>query len=525
MLIEIVLFCATVLFSCILYKLYKVDRFHFEKRNLKYRPLSYSLSSLPKFFILTAPEAAQRTYTAFPNESIYGIVGISGPAYVVRDPELVKQFTIKDFDYFEDHSTLVDEHSDKLWGNSLIMLKGKKWRQMRATLSPAFTGTKMRKMYKLVSECVEEVVKHSKQRNEKLDVEAKDLFTRYTNDVIASCAFGLKINSLIEPNNEFYLNAKKVSSFNNPIAVAKMLLHLMLPNIARALKIRIVNPTIFKSIILDTMEFRQKNNIFRPDMINIMMQVRDGSLKHDTEDAKESPENFSVVQESDVGKATVNIAWNDDELVAQCFIFLVAGFETTSNILSLMAYELVINQDVQQELYEEIAEMDKNLNGKPVDYDVLQKLKYFDQVVSEVLRKYPPLAQPDRLCVKDYAFDDGNNLKFTIKKGSRLFMTTYGIHHDPKYYPNPDKFDPERFNDENKGSIKSGTYLPFGIGPRNCIGSRFALMEIKAIFYHLLLNYSLEANEKTEIPLQLKRTPITPCARNGVHLRLKPRIT
>lgn len=412
---------------------------------------------------------------------IYGIVDISGPIYVVRDPELVKKFTIKDFDYFEDHSTIVDEHSDKLWGNSLLLLKGKKWRQMRSTLSPAFTGVKMRLMYNLVSECVDEVVKHLKQHSEKFDVEAKDLFTRYTNDVIASCAFGLKINSLVDKNNEFYVDARKASNFNNPIQVAKMLTHLTLPKIARVLKLRIVNPTKFKHIILSTMEIRKKNNIFRPDMVNIMMQIRDGSLKHQIEE-KDVQEDFAAVDESDVGKGTVNRTWNDDEIVAQCFIFLVAGFETTSNILALMAYELVVNPDVQQKLYAEIAETNKNRAGKPVDYDVFRKMKYFDQVVSEVLRKYPPLVQPDRVCVKNYQFDNGNNLRFTIEKGSRLFMTTYGIHHDAKFFAEPEKFDPERFNDDNKHNIVTGTYFPFGSGPRNCIGKKWIRKSIDGIF-------------------------------------------
>lgn len=401
---------------------------------------------------------------------IYGVVDITVPVYVVRDPELIKKIAIKDFDYFEDRSTLVDEESDKLWGNSLLLLKGQKWRQMRSTLSPAFTSSKMRQMYKLVSECVEDVVKHLKQRSETLDIEMKDFFTRYTNDVIATCAFGLKINSNSERNNAFYLDARKASSFNNPFQVAKLVMHLTFPSVARALKIRIVDPTKFKSIILDTMEQRKKNNIFRPDMVNIMMQVRDGSLKHQTEETKDLQKDFAAVQESDVGKATVNHEWNDDEIVAQCFIFLVAGFETTSNILSLMSYELVVNRDVQQKLYEEIAEMNESLDGKRIDYDLLQKMKYLDQVVSEVLRKYPQLVQPDRVCVKDYVFDDGNNLKFTIEKGSRLFMTAYGIHHDSKYYPDPEKFDPDRFSDENKGKIQPATYIPFGIGPRNCIG-------------------------------------------------------
>lgn len=76
-----------------------------------------------------------------------------------------------------------------------------------------------------------------------------------------------------------------------------------------------------------------------------------------------------------------------------------------------------------------------------------------------------------RVCVKDYVYDH-DGLKFNIEKGIPVILTIYGIHHDPKYYPNPDKFNPDRFSDENKHNILPGTYLPFGVGPRNCIGKQ-----------------------------------------------------
>lgn len=104
-----------------------------------------------------------------------------------------------------------------------------------------------------------------------------------------------------------------------------------------------------------------------------------------------------------------------------------------------------------------------------------------------------------------------------------VWIPIYGIHHDPTYFPNPDKFDPERFSDENKHNIQPGTYLPFGIGPRNCIGSRFALMEIKTMMYFLVLHFSIEKNEKTQIPLKLKKTPFAIAVENGVQLEFRPR--
>lgn len=128
----------------------------------------------------------------------------------------------------------------------------------------------------------------------------------------------------------------------------------------------------------------------------------------------------------------------------------------------------------------------------------------------------------DRLCVKDYEIEYDDK-KFVIEKGKNFYIPIYGFHHDEKYFKNSDKFDPERFSDENKGNIDPDTYLPFGIGPRNCIGSRFALMEIKTIIYYLLLNFNFEATAKTQIPIKLSTNPNQLQSEKGIHVNFKPR--
>lgn len=102
-------------------------------------------------------------------------------------------------------------------------------------------------------------------------------------------------------------------------------------------------------------------------------------------------------------------------------------------------------------------------------------------------------------------------------------IPVWNFHRDPKYFPNPGKFDPDRFSEENRDKIDPDTYLPFGVGPRNCIGSRFALMELKTIMYHLLLKFTFEANEKTQIPLQLAKIAFGIRPENGIWVSLKPR--
>lgn len=165
-----------------------------------------------------------------------------------------------------------------------------------------------------------------------------------------------------------------------------------------------------------------------------------------------------------------------------------------------------------------------------------------DMFISETLRLWPPAPGTDRVCVKDYSYDDGQ-VKFMVEKDTVLQIPIVGLHRDEKYWEDPKKFNPERFSDENKDNITPGAYFPFGVGPRNCIvgdarshnqeifderffdlqGSRFALMEIKAVIYYLLLNFKFEPNADSQIPVQLKKVMMVMTAEKGIHVALKLR--
>lgn len=400
------------------------------------------------------------------------------PFFCVRDPDVLKQLAVKDFDHFEDHRSFVDEKADVMFGNSLISLKGGKWRDMRATLSPAFTGSKMRQMFELVAECADEMSSAFKQKatsSGSIDCEMKDLFTKYTNDVISSAAFGYKVNSFEDPNNDFYLAGKKFMEFNTPLAGLKFLLMQTWPKVAAWFDINFTDSKVmnfFRSMVLGNIEQRTKQGLFRPDMINILMNVKAGKMNENNSVQETNADGFATVEESTIGNKVVKRVWTDDELVAQCFLFFLAGFDTSSTLLSFLTHELTVNPDIQQKLYEEVLETSKALNGKRLTYDALQKMKYMDACISETLRHWPPAALTDRICVKDYDYDDGQT-KVRIEKGTYFFISIYGLHHDEKYWKNPQIFDPERFSDENKQNINTGAYMPFGIGPRNCIGKAF----------------------------------------------------
>ncbi|KAG4071054.1 hypothetical protein HA402_001491 [Bradysia odoriphaga] len=454
-------------------------------------------------------EFEEMMYNKFPDKKLYGYFDYLKPVYQIRDPELLRQIAIKDFDHFADHIPFLEPGNNDLLGNSLFMLNGQKWRDMRATLSGSFTGSKMRLMFELVSECAVDTITYLLEKAEKVDrvdLEMKDLFSRYTIDVIASCAFGCKINSLKTRNNEFYNSGMRLLDSSS----YRIFLFTAFPKLMKFLGINFIADDVssyFTSIIRDTINERRARNISRPDVINALMQVMDGGTA-----------SYDVYGD----KIRSKRVWTETELMAQSFLFFFAGFKNSSNILSILTYELAVNPTIQEKLHREVKSMNDKLNQATVDYDSLQKMKYIDQVVSEVLRKWPPSPVTDRLCLEDYRIVDGDEV-IRIEKGAALNVPIYGIHRDPKYYPNPAQFDPDRFSEANKRNIVPGTYLPFGIGQRSCIASRFALMEIKAVVYHLLLKFKFEPNEHTPIPLKFKRHPHSLKLENGIHLSLSRR--
>ena len=134
-----------------------------------------------------------------------------------------------------------------------------------------------------------------------------------------------------------------------------------------------------------------------------------------------------------------------------------------------------------------------------------------DMVVSETLRKWPIVVIIDRVCTKPYTIEvkypDEKPVHFKV--GPPIFGPVFAIHRDPNYYPEPERFDPGRFNDQNKRKIKPYTYLPLGKGPRECTALRLGLLEAKTLFFYILSSFKIAAVEKSPIPLKITKKRMT----------------
>ncbi|XP_017150682.1 probable cytochrome P450 9h1 [Drosophila miranda] len=425
---------------------------------------------------------------------VYGVYALRDPLIFLRDPDLIKLVGIKEFDHFVNHHSMHNNVQESILAKSLISLKDARWREMRYILTPAFTGTKMRVMYQLIQSCSEKAVRHigeqlAQSNTGAIELEMKDYFTRFANDVIATVAFGLSVNSFRRKDNEFFRIGQSLSKIS-VWSIVKAVLHALVPRLMKLLRIQVLDYEkidYFTSLVKVAMRYRKEHNVLRPDMIHLLMeakQLRHAELVNQSKDSSQYAD------------------FTDEDLLAQCLLFFFAGFQIISSALCFLSYELCMNPEVQSELYSEILSVDRELGGEPLTFDRLTRMKYLDMVVQEGLRKWPPSIATDRECNKDIDLCDESGEKlFSAKKGDILQIPIFPLHHDPENFAEPERFDPQRFSDERRDEIRPGTFLPFGVGPRNCIGSRLALMELKSIVYQLILGFRLVPAQKTSTNL------------------------
>jgi cytochrome P450 len=162
----------------------------------------------------------------------------------------------------------------------------------------------------------------------------------------------------------------------------------------------------------------------------------------------------------------------------------MAGHDTTAQTLSWIIYELAKNTKISESLKKEAREVIKN---ESLGLEELSKLNYTNQVIKEGLRYYPSISAIQRRPNKE---DIINGVK--IKKSTHLLINIYGMHHHPNYWENPERFNPERFRPESEQQIPPFVYLPFGGGPRRCIGSNFSTMVMQVVISRLYKDFHFE---------------------------------
>lgn len=393
-------------------------------------------------------------YDEFPNEKVVGIYRMTTPCAVLRDLDVIKNVMIKDFDMFVDRGV---EFSKEGLGANLFHSDGDTWRVLRNRFTPLFTSGKLKNMLYLMTERGESFVDYVGDVCDlQLDHEVHQLVQKYTMSTISACAFGLDIDTIHDQIDTL----KKIDELifrSNYFEELDM----MYPGILKKLNTSLF-PAYVKNFFYDLVNkvISERNGIpgNRKDFMDLILEMRQQGEVHGTK--------------RNVDSKQLSVELTDHMITAQAFIFYAAGYETSATTMSFLLYELAKNPDIQEKLHDEIMEVLQRHEGK-MTYETLQDMTYLEKVFDETLRLYPIVDPVQRNALVDYKVP-GTDI--VIEKGTTVFVSIYGIHHDARYYPDPEKFDPERFTTENCRDRNSCAYLPFGVGPRNCIGKFYEVI-------------------------------------------------
>ncbi|XP_026734796.1 cytochrome P450 9e2-like [Trichoplusia ni] len=487
----------TTLFA--LYFYYTKNFDFFEKKGIPYKKPVIFLGNLgPRLRGTQSFHDFQlEAYNYFKGNRYGGLFEGRRPILSLLDPDLIKVVMIRDFDHFTDRISL-NSKEPKFWSRSLLNLKGAEWKGVRSTLTPVFSSSRLRNMLPLIQYCSNQMVDFLKQYDKK-DVEMKKTIGHFTLEVIGTCAFGIKSDSLTDENAHFFTVAEKYDYMPLHKRLLLFFFLIFMPQLIKFLNFSFLNLDSAKEmvrILKAAKAERRKSGAKQNDFLQILID-------------------FSDKEKSESGKTKADIHLDDDTIDAQCLLFLIAGYETSSTLLSFAIHVMATKPELQEKLRAHIKEMTE---GKEVDYDLLAQLHYLEGFLLETLRVYPPLARVDRVCTKPYVIP-GTNI--TLSPGNVVAIPLYGIHMDPEYYPEPQEFRPERFMNEDKKDRASHLYLAFGAGPRNCIGLRFAMLSAKLAMVELLKNFKFSACEKTVDPIQFDKRSLLLKAQGGLWVHIE----
>nr|BAM73820.1 cytochrome P450 [Bombyx mori]BAM73821.1 cytochrome P450 [Bombyx mori] len=419
------------------------------------------------------------------------------PVLHILDPELIKAIMIRDFDHFTDRNTL-NSMEPRYLSRSLLNLKGLEWKGVRSTLTPAFSSSRLKNMIPLIQQCSKQMVEFLRKFDGK-EIEMKQTMGHFTLEVIGACAFGIKCDALSNENSRFVKVAEKFDYMPKYKRVILLMLLVFMPKMIRYLRLSFLNIEYTGELVrmLQAAKAeRRSSESKKGDFLQVLIDFA----------AKETAQNDTAKRE---------ILLDDDTIDAQSLLFLIAGYETSSTLLSFAIHVLATKPDLQETLRAHVQEMTK---GKELSYELLSQMDYLEAFLQETLRIYPPVARVDRICTKPYIIP-GTTVHVGV--GDAVAIPVYGLHMDEDIYPEPREFKPERFMDDQKKDRPSHLYLPFGAGPRNCIGLRFAMISAKIAMVALMKNFKFSVCSKTMDPTDFDKRAVLLKSAKGLWVRIE----
>ncbi|XP_063532700.1 cytochrome P450 6B1-like [Cydia strobilella] len=486
---------------------------YWAKRNVKHDPPVFLFGNNFKGFFgrQSFVEVANDLYNRFPNEKVVGYYRGSTPELYIRDPDIVRNILSNDFAYFYPRGLGRNTEVEPLLAN-VFHADGDLWKLTRQRLTPAFTTARLKAMFPLVVRCAERlqgVARAAAARPGACDVH--ELMARFTTEFIGACGFGVETDSLGNEDSQFRKIGRLM--FLRPVPVIiKFMMWELFPLLRSYIHVfdRKLDKTFF-DFVKNIRDVRQCKPSGRHDFIDLLLELEvKGKIVGESIEHR-NPDGTPV---------TVEMEMDLKMMVAQVFIFFGAGFETSSSATSYTLHQLAFNPKSQLKIQSEIDEVLQKYDNK-LCYDAVAEMTLLSMAFKEAMRMFPSVGVLNRVCARPYTFPE---LGLTVDPGVKIVVPVEALQNDEKYFDNPRDFQPERFTPEEVKKRHKYVYLPFGDGPRACIGSRLGEMQSLAGLAAVLQVCSVAPAPTTRrVPPVDSASNVVQAVRGGLPLQLTVR--
>lgn len=391
-------------------------------------------------------------YTASLGDSFVFHFGGVKTAIVSSNPAIIEHVLKTNYENYH-KSEIQMKRMGHFLGKGLLTSHGKTWHTQRRLIQHGFSKPRLASLASLMHECLAESLEKFDREIEQGPVDIYPEMMKITFRMVSRSLFSTKlkeedvdfIRQTISTVQEFMVR-QIVQPYLDPwfVLSGELRKHEELRNRGN-------------NIVLDYIRHRRKQKDGHEDLLQILLDAT----------------------YSDTGKGM-----SDESILSESMQLLVAGHETSSNALSWMVYLLSQHPEYIDRIRQEYAAVSEE---SALQYSDLPKLEFTTQIVEESLRLYPPFWMVDRVALTDDRIMDTE-----IPKGTTMVVFIYGAHHSPRYWDDPESFIPQRFSKENRKHHTPFAYLPFGEGPRGCIGGHYAMLQMLIILGVLLRNYDFQ---------------------------------
>ncbi|XP_017467754.1 PREDICTED: probable cytochrome P450 28d1 [Rhagoletis zephyria] len=410
------------------------------------------------------------------SDSYVGVFLLRTPQLMLLEPKLVHDVFVTSFNHFNsnDVAKLIDKKKDPLIANNPFILSGKEWREKRALLSPGLTIGRTRYAYPIMQSVSKSWSLYLKSQIDIQHVDGlngKDIALRFTSENIANCVLGITANTF---SDQFLPIAKYVKLFseNSTVFIIYTFIAGLFPNIVNFMTVKFIPKKcedFFENLIREAYTIRVRSKIRRNDFMDHLVTLVKSKLL------------------------------NEHEIASHAMTFLIDGLDTSATVISHCLFLLGRHQTAQKKL---LCEITKNSINGELSFDKLNELSYLDACINETIRILPPGLWSIKTCTAPHTFTGKNGERVSLAIGDSVLIPIYALHHDSNYYTNPEQFQPERFLNEKGSKLKTfhdiGVFLGFGHGPRTCLGSYFATVQIKVAIASIVRSFKISLNAKTK---------------------------